>query len=67
MSYLGRPHVKQWGWVLFFGLACFAAGNYHVTQEAVIGSAQWWQAHEKRDLSAAQRQAWTQCIRSYSD
>lgn len=65
MIYFTRPRVKQWGWVVLFGVLCFGAGNYHETQAAIDGTQRWWQQHEKRDLTAAQSQAWKQCIASY--
>lgn len=34
---------------LLVGLG-FAAGNYHVTKEAVDGSGQWWLQHQHTDL-----------------
>ena len=48
MSFFHRPRIKQWGWVLLACLASYAAGNYHVTREAVDGSARWWQWQEHK-------------------
>ena len=39
---LDRPKMRQWGWVVLFGLACFAAGNSHETSEALAGQAQYF-------------------------
>ena len=67
MSFLSRPRVKQWGWVMLFGLVCFGAGNYHATEDALQGSARWWQGQEmqvaKQAWTSAQKKAWNDCIK----
>lgn len=45
--------AKLVGAFIFWGLFCFAAGNAHVTQEALNGSNRWWQVKEHRDVNAA--------------
>ena len=45
MRYFENPKVKQWGWVLFFGLACFAAGNSFKTADALEGQGRWYQGY----------------------
>lgn len=63
MTFLSRPLTRQWGWItlaLFVGLA---AGNFHATSEAVAGSANWWQRHEKKHLTAQQQQDYDTCAK----
>lgn len=44
--------VKLVGAFLFVFLLGYAAGNGHKTQEALDGSAKWWQQKEHQDVKA---------------
>lgn len=51
-TFLEKPLARQWGWVVLALFAGFAAGNYHATDDAVKGSARWWQGQVHKDLKA---------------
>ena len=59
------PRVKIAGAVVLAALVGFAVGNGHATSDALKGSAEYWQKHERADLTAGERQAWQQCVASY--
>jgi hypothetical protein len=45
LNELDRPHVKNWGYVIFACLLSFAAGNALQTRSALDGEAHWWQGY----------------------
>lgn len=61
MTFLSRPLTRQWGWIALALFAGFGAGNFHATKDAVDGSSQWWQVHEKRHLTAQQQADYDTC------
>jgi hypothetical protein len=46
MTYFQQPKIKQWGWVILFGMLCFAAGNHFKTEDALAGQAKYYKAAE---------------------